>query len=135
MKMNNVLAILTIPLLTGIMLAQESPTTPKSERVRIIDPPTIELATGHLTIIRWTTNNPGGSPVHWGIVLYGSDPNHLIEMAKSPVRLNPGHSSTVFRVRLDSLKPRTTYYFKVDGMHADGERDGLKSPIGRFTTN
>jgi hypothetical protein len=71
--------------------------------------PEIEVAKEHLTIINWTTNNPGGSPVHYGVVHYGTDPRNLRETAMSPSRLNPGHSSTVFRVRLDNLKPQTTY--------------------------
>src|SRR6266850_7607635 len=37
----------------------------------------IELATDHLTIIRWTTNNPGGSEVHYGIVDDGTDPKDV----------------------------------------------------------
>jgi len=89
----------------------------------------------HLTIINWTTNNPGGSPVHYGIVHYGTDPNRLIETAKSPIRLNPDHSSTVFRVRLDSLKPQTTYYYTVDSMEATGKSDGVKSSVNHFTTH
>jgi len=89
--MNRVLLILAISVLSGSLLAQESPTTPKAARVRIIQGPTIELAREQLTIIRWTTNNPGGSPVHYGIVHYGTDPRGLSETAKSPIRLNPGH--------------------------------------------
>ena len=77
--------------------------------MRIIQGPEIEVAKEHLTIINWTTNNPGGSPVHYGVVHYGTDPRDLRETAMSPIRLNPGHSSTVFRVRLDNLKPQTTY--------------------------
>jgi len=130
--MNRVLMILAASILS--LLAQESPTTPRAARVQIIQGPTIELATQYLTVIRWTTNNPGGSPVHYGIVHYGTNPSRLIETAKSPIRLNPGHSSTVFRVRLDDLKARTTYYFRVDSMGANGERDRVTSPIGRFTT-
>jgi hypothetical protein len=87
-----------------------------------------------LTIINWTTNNPGGSPVHYGIVHYGTDPNSLIKTAKSPIRLNPDHSSTVFRVRLDDLKPRTTYYYTVESMEATGKSDGVKSSVNHFTT-
>jgi hypothetical protein len=92
------------------------------------------LAKEHLTIINWTTNNPGGSPVHYGIVHYGTDANSLIETAKSPIRLNPDHTSTVFRVRIDDLKPRTTYYYTVDSMEATGKSDGVKSPVNHFTT-
>jgi hypothetical protein len=103
------LLILVISVLSGNLFAQESPTTPNAARVRIIQGPKIELAKEHLTIISWTTNNPRGSPVHYGIVRYGTDPNGLLEIAKSPIRLNPDHSSTVFRVRIDNLKARTTY--------------------------
>ena len=77
---------------------------------------------------------PGGSPVHYGVVHYGTDPDHLIEIAKSPIRLNTEHSSTAFRVRLDDLKPQTTYYYTVDSMQANGKSDGVKSSIKHFTT-
>ena len=126
--------ILAISVLGGSLSAQESPTTPKAAQVRIIQGPKIELAKEHLTIINWTTNNPGGSPMHYGIVHYGKDPHSLIETAKSPIRLNPDHSSTVFRVRLDSLEPHTTYYYTVDSMEATGKRDGVKSSVNHFTT-
>ena len=108
--------------------------TPKAAQVRIIQGPKIELAKEHLTIINWTTNNPGGSPMHYGIVHYGTDPHSLIETAKSPIRLNPDHSSTVFRVRLDNLEPQTTYYYTVDSMEATGKSDGVKSSVNHFTT-
>ena len=132
--MNRVVLILATAVLSGSLLAQESPTTPMAARVRIIQGPAIELATEYLTIIRWTTNNPGGTPVHYGLVLYGLSPNRLIEIARSPIRLNPGHSTTVFRVRLDNLKARTTYYFRVDSIGANDERDSVSSPVGHFTT-
>ena len=131
--MNKVLLTLSIMVLSGSLLAQESPTTPKAARVQIIQGPEIALASW-FTVIRWTTNNPGGSPVHYGIVHYGTDPNSLIETAKSPIRLNPDHSSTVFRVRLDNLEPQTTYYYTVDSMEATGKSDGVKSSVNHFTT-
>jgi hypothetical protein len=114
------------------MIGQVSPTTPKTARVRIIQGPELELANQHLTIIRWTTNNPGGSPVHNGIVHYGTDPKNLSQTAKSPIRLNPDHSSTIFRVRIDGLKPQTTYYYTVGSMGADGTDDGTKSTVKQF---
>ena len=116
------------------MAAQISPTAPKPARVRIIEGPELELARNHLTIIRWTTNNPGGSPVHYGMVHYGTDPKNLNQTAKSPIRLNPDHASTIFRVRLDGLKPRTTYYYRVGSMEANGTDDGTKSGVKQFTT-
>jgi hypothetical protein len=116
------------------MPGQVSPTTQKAARVRITQGPEVELAKEYLTIIRWTTNNPGGSPVHYGIVHYGTDPKNLSQTAKSPIRLNPDHPSTIFRVRIDDLKPRTTYYYTVGSMEANGTDDGTKSAVKQFTT-
>jgi Purple acid Phosphatase, N-terminal domain len=113
---------------------QESPTTEKAARVRITQGPELELAKDKLVIIRWTSNNPGGSPEHYGIVRYGTDPTNLSETAKSPIRLNPGHSCTVFRVRVEGLKPRTTYYYSVDSMEANGTGDHVMAPVSQFTT-
>jgi hypothetical protein len=90
------------------------------------------LATEYLTIIRWKISNPGGSPVHYGIVHYGTDPGRLTQTAESPLRLNPEHATTLFRVRINNLKERTSYYFKVDSMGADGLSDGVFSPIKQF---
>jgi hypothetical protein len=73
--MNRALVTLAISVLSGNMsAAQESPTTLKAAQVRITQGPKIELAQEHLTIINWTTNNPGGSPLHYGIAHYGTDP-------------------------------------------------------------
>jgi Purple acid Phosphatase, N-terminal domain len=116
------------------MLAQVSPTTQRAARVKIIQGPELELAKEHLTIIRWTTNNPGGSPLHYGIVHYGTNPKDLSQTAKNPIRLNPYHPSTLFRVRMDGLKPGTTYYYTVASMEANGTDDGTRSTIKRFTT-
>jgi Purple acid Phosphatase, N-terminal domain len=131
--MNKVLLTLSILVLSGSLLAQESPTTPKPARVQIIQGPEIALASW-FTVIRWTTNNPGGSPVHYGVVHYGTDPKDLSQTAKNPIRLNPYHSETVFRVHLYNLKPRTTYYYTVDSMESTGKSDGVTSPVQNFTT-
>ena len=115
------------------MVAQVSPITPKATSVRITQGPEVELSKEFLTIIRWTTNNPGGTPDHYGIVHYGTDPKNLSQTAKSPIRLNPAHPSTIFRVRMDDLKPGTTYYYTVGSMEASGKDDGTKSPVKQFT--
>src|SRR6266404_4460359 len=112
--MNRLVLKLAIVVTVGSLLqstpaaTQVSPTTNKAARVRIMQGPEIERADPDFAIIRWTSNNPGGSPEHYGIVRYGTNPTTLNQAAKSPIRLNPGHSYTVFRVRLDGLKPRTT---------------------------
>ena len=132
--MNRVLPILAVLVLSRSLLAQESPMTPKAGRVHIIQGPRLELAKEHLTVITWTMNNPGGSPVRYGIVHYGTDPSGLTETAKSPIRLNPDHASTVFRVRIDGLRPRTTYYYTVDSIEANGKGDRVRSAVNHFTT-
>jgi Purple acid Phosphatase, N-terminal domain len=115
-------------------LSQESPTTEKAAKVRITQGPEVER-NDFVVIIRWTSNNPGGSPEHYGVVHYGTNPKELSQTAKSPIRLNPRHSDTVFRVRMDDLKPRTTYYYTVGAIESNGKDDGLKSEVKQFTTN
>ncbi len=132
--------ILAITALTGSLLlsnpisAQFVPSAKKAARVRITKGPEIESVRENLTIITWTSNNPGGSPEHFGVVHYGTDPKNLTQTAKSHIRLNPSHSYTVFRVRIDDLPAKTTYYYKVDSMEAKGRSDGVISPVKKFTT-
>ncbi|PYX93307.1 MAG: hypothetical protein DMG71_15580 [Acidobacteria bacterium] len=124
------------------VVAQTSPYRPKeilppakkAARVHITLGPELESAKSSWAIIRWTSNNPGGSDEHFGVVTYGTDPGDLKETAKSHIRLNRGHPCTIFRVRLDGLKPGTTYYYRVDSMEASGTSDGVKSPVKHFTT-
>lgn len=132
--MKTLLLFLAVPILSGSLLAQESPMAPRATEVRILEGPAVELSNEHLTIIRWTTNNPGGSPVHYGVVHYGTDPKDLSQTAKNPIRLNQGHSYTVFRVRMDQLKPAMTYYYTVDSIESSGRDDGVKCAVKHFTT-
>ena len=115
-------------------VAQVLPPAPKAARIEITQGPELEGAREDFAIIRWTTNNPGGSDVHYGVVHYGPDPQDLRRTAKSPIRLNQGHSQTVFRVRVYDLKPETTYYYKVTSTESDGKSDGMESPVKQFTT-
>src|SRR5256886_3557183 len=138
--MNALLLTLAITTTVGSLLAfqpaaaQLLPPAKKAERVEITRGPELESATNHLTIIRWTTNNPGGSDVHYGIVHYGTDPKDLSQTAKNPIRLNQGHRNTTFRVRIEGLKPRTTYYYTVTSEESNGTSDGVKSTVNKFTT-
>jgi hypothetical protein len=132
--MNHALLALSITILSGSLLAQESPVTPRAERVQISVGPEVPLVGGYLTVIRWTVNNPGGLPVHYGVVHYGRDRKNLSQTAKNPIRLNPYHSSTVFRVNLYDLPPKTTFYYTVESMDSSGKSDGVKSSVNHFTT-
>lgn len=114
--------------------AQIPPPAKKAERVVISKGPEVELSKRHLTVIRWTTNNPGGSDVHYGVVNYGTDAKALSQMAKNPVTLNQSHPVTTFRVHMRGLEPRTTYYYTVTSTESNGKSDGVKSGVQQFIT-
>jgi phosphodiesterase/alkaline phosphatase D-like protein len=138
--MNRPFLKLAITALGGCLLfsnaatGQLTPPAKKAGRVQITKGPEIESSTDSLAILRWTSNNPGGSPEHFGIVHYGKDPKNLSQTTRSHVRLNQSHSYTVFRVRVEGLAPKTTYYYTVDSMEADGTNDGVIISVKSFTT-
>jgi hypothetical protein len=111
------------------------PPAPAATHVQITQGPELELAHAddHSAIIRWTSNNPGGSDEHFGVVHYGTNPKELNQTAKSHIRLNQNHPTTVFRVLVTGLQPKTTYYYTVDSTQATGKSDGVKSPIQHFS--
>jgi phosphodiesterase/alkaline phosphatase D-like protein len=138
--MNRLLLKLVITATVGSLLAS-NPTVAqilapakKAPSVKILKGPALELALDNMAIIRWTTNNPGGTDVHYSVVYYGTDPKNLSQMAKSQIRINRSHPETIFRVRMGGLKPRTTYYYRVTSTESDDKSDGVKSPVSQFTT-
>jgi len=138
--MNRLLTRLAIAGTVGGLLAtyptaaQILPPASKTAHVEIIKGPELESARDDVAIIRWTSTNPGGNDAHFAVAHYGTDPNDLSQVAKSPMRLNRGHAETIFRVRIQGVKPQTTYYYKVTSMGAEGESDGVESPVNQFTT-
>jgi hypothetical protein len=106
----------------------------KAQHIEILQGPVLEFARDDFAIIRWTANNPGGSDDHFAVMHYGTDPSILNYTAKSAIRLNRSHPETVFRVRLDGLKPLTTYYYWVTSIDSDGMSEGARSPMKQFTT-
>jgi phosphodiesterase/alkaline phosphatase D-like protein len=115
-------------------VAQATSPSKQTSRVHITKGPALESAHDDWAVVTWTSNNPGGSDEHFGVVHYGADPKNLSQTAKSHIRLNPGHSYTVFRVRVDGLTPKTTYYYKVDSVNASGASDKVPSPVKTFMT-
>ena len=138
--MHRLLLTLALTATVGTLLpstptvAQLVPPAKKAERVEITQGPELESARDGLAIIRWTTNNPGGTEVHFGVVHYGTAPEDLSQTAKSPIQINRGHAETRFRVRMPGLKPQTTYYYKVTSTESNGKSDGVESPVTQFTT-
>ena len=119
---------------SNLTVAQVDPPARKAVRVQITKGPALESARDDLAIIRWTSNNPGGTDDHFGVVYFGTDPKELSQTAKSHIRLNRAHPETIFRVRVGGLKPRTTYYSRVTSMGSDGKSDGVESAVNQFTT-
>jgi hypothetical protein len=99
-------------LFSNLIAAQVSPYAPKTipppaptaTHVRITQGPELELA--------YTNDN---------------------STAQSHIRLNRNHPYTVFRVRVEGLQPKTTYYYTVDSTQATGKSDGVKSPVKSFS--
>ena len=116
-------------------VAKQEPPAAKAPRVQITRGPELELADENSATIRWTSNNPGGSDEHFAVVHYGTNPKELGQTAKSHIRLNRSHSQTIFRVLVNGLTPRTTYYYTVDSMSANGRGDAVKSTVKQFTTS
>jgi phosphodiesterase/alkaline phosphatase D-like protein len=94
----------------------------------------VESVADKFAFIHWTARNPGGTILHYAIVHYGKDPNHLDLRAVSPTRINPGHSDMVFRVRMNDLQPETRYYYKVSSTQANGTSDPVTSAVQQFNT-
>jgi phosphodiesterase/alkaline phosphatase D-like protein len=134
------LFVVAITLVMGTLLCSTAaagqllPPAKRTAHVQITEGPELESTHDTQAIIRWRSNNPGGSDEHYAVLHYGTDPNNLNLTAKSHIRLNQQHSYTVFRVRALNLKPNTTYYYTVDSEDASGVSDGVVGPINAFTT-
>lgn len=115
--------------------AQTAIAAPQAHKAaQITAGPELETANETMAIIRWTTTNPGGTDLHFGIAHYGTDAVNLSQVAKSPNRRNPSHPDMIFRVHIAGLNPHTTYYYTVESTGATGVNDGVSSPIRTFTT-
>ena len=109
-------------------------TEPTHDSIKITAGPDPEIVNQSLAIIRWTTTNPGGTDLHYGIVHFGTDRKHLSRVARSPNRRNPSHAEMIFRVRIAGLRPQTAYYYTVESTGATGVKDVVPSPIRTFKT-
>ena len=138
--MNGLLLKLAVIVAAGSLLcsspivAQNPPPQKRAEHVEMTKPPALEIAHDDLAIIRWTITNPGGDDDHFAVAHYGTDPGDLSQTAKNHIRLNRGHAETIFRVRMQGLKPQTTYYYKVTSEGGNGQSDGVESAVNQFTT-
>jgi hypothetical protein len=130
-------------LFSNLIVAQPGSYSPKTipppaktaAHVQITHGPELELANPHnnSAIIRWTTNNPGGTDQHRGVVHYGPNPKELNLTAKSPNHMNRTHPDMTFRVLVPDLKPKSTYYYTVESTQNTGKSDGVMSPVKSFS--
>jgi hypothetical protein len=107
---------------------------PMHKAAQLTAGPELESATETSAIIRWTTINPGGTALHYGVVHYGTDAENLTQVAQSPNRRNPSNPDMIFRVRIMRLYSNTTYYYKVESIGATGVGDEVSSSVKTFTT-
>ena len=128
------LKIAIVVIAIGLMFGAIRPAHASESSASTQVDPTIESASDTLAFIRWATPNPGGTILHYAVVQYGTDPHHLNLTAKSPTRINPAHSDMIFRVRVNDLKPGTTYYYRVYSQQATGAADPATSAVRKFTT-
>ena len=96
--------------------------------------PELESATDASAIVRWTSPNPGGTALHYGVLHYGTSAKNRTEVAKSPNRRNPSNPDMTFRVRIVGLNAHTTYYSTAESVGATGVSDGASSPASTFQT-
>src|SRR5216684_9310126 len=115
-------------------VARAIASVPTHDVAQLTAGPEQETANESMTIIRWTTTDPGGTDLHYGIVHYGTDAKNLTQVAKSPNRRNPSHPDMIFRVRIMRLNSNTTYYYKVESTGATGASDGVSSSVKTFKT-
>lgn len=78
---------------------------------RITSGPTIETLDDHSAVVAWGTNVQGSSRVE-----YGLNGNDLAQVAEAPW----GAGGLTHRVRMDNLRPNTTYYFTIETEQARG---------------
>jgi hypothetical protein len=135
-RVNGLRLKLAIAMAVGLLFVQPRPAGAGvgSSPRQVNATPVIESLTDTLAFISWSTQNPGGTILHYAVVHYGKDPNHLDLTAQSPTRINQAHKEMVFRVRVGDLQPQTTYYYKVSSKQADGIFDPATSGVNQFTT-
>ena len=112
MQSTKKLFLLAIVMTFAVAYAVAAPPMQAGQDIRITNGPMLEEVTGNAVVIAWSTDVPSSSRV-W----YATDKNNLTHVAESPE-----NGSNTHRVRIDNLRPNTTYYFQVESSQARGRR-------------
>jgi hypothetical protein len=67
-------------------------------------------------------------------VRYGTERGHLSGMAESRYAVSKTGEGITHRVKIEHLKPGTTYYFMVDSGQGEGTGTEARSGVEQFTT-
>lgn len=113
-------------LLAGISIAASAQRSPA---LQITDGPRVEGVGDTWAVIAWTTNTGGSS-----IIRYGTSGNSLTQTAMSPYADNEKREHQTHRVKVENLRPGTTYYFMADSGQGEGTGTSARSGIQSFTT-
>jgi hypothetical protein len=96
---------------------------------RITNGPVVENVGNSWATVAWSTDTGGSSVVH-----YGTDRNRLTEMAEAPYDVSKGDHGITHRVKIDHLRPGTTYFYVVDSGQGQGTGTEARSRVEEFTT-
>ncbi|HKW25757.1 MAG TPA: fibronectin type III domain-containing protein [Terriglobales bacterium] len=95
----------------------------KAAKVKIIHGPVIESTKPTTATIAWSTNVNAST-----ILKYGTNPGDLDQTAEAR------WGGTTHRVYLRSLKPGTTYYYRIESTQAQGTGSQAVSGVQQFRT-
>ena len=96
---------------------------------KITHGPVVENVGNSWATVAWSTDTGGSSVVH-----YGTDRNRLSEMAETPYEVSKGDHGVTHRVKIDHLRPGTTYFYMVDSGQGQGTGTESRSGVEEFTT-
>jgi len=96
---------------------------------RITNGPVIEKLGDSWATIAWSTDVGGSS-----VVRYGMDRDRLTQMAEAPYDVSHGDHGVTHRVKIEHLRPGTTYYYVVDSGQGQGTGSEARSHVEEFTT-
>ncbi len=115
-----------MPASTGMGEAGENE---KHAAVRITNGPRVEGTGDNWAVIAWTTNEASSS-----IIRYGTSPSSLNQTAEASYADVENANKQTHRVRINNLKPHTTYYFMVDSGQGEGTGTEARSSVSQFST-
>jgi len=101
----------------------------RSPALQITDGPRVEGVGDTWAVIAWTTNTGGSS-----IIRYGMNGNSLTQTAMAPYADNERREHQTHRVKVENLRPGTTYYFIADSGQGEGTGTSARSGVQSFTT-